>query len=71
MILHWGPFFFLWPGQGGPRIGKKYRISKMGVKRVGKLISEGFGVSMSKSGKILKILSAHEIFFSLNFFLMF
>ena len=40
----------------------------MGVKRVGKLISEDFGGSMSKSGEILKILSAHEKLFSLNFF---
>ena len=49
--------------------GKVY--PKWGVNIIGKLISEGFGLSMSKSGKILKILSVWEKSFSLIFFLMF
>jgi len=36
--------FFVQNSQGGLRIGKKYRISKMDVKGVGKSISEGFKV---------------------------
>ena len=41
---------------------------KVGVNTIGKLISEGFGLSISKSDEILKILSVWGKSFSLIFF---